>query len=362
MLVALVAAVEVSKVPLSEWAIHDNMVIKLDRHTIPEALTRVAIANDSAWYLSIVKNGYEKAPFSTAKQANWAFFPLHPLLWRLAGWASGEWLWSGLLLANLLAYAGFALLWHLARRLTDSDDIADDAVLYASFWPASYFMSLPQTEALFFVLTTLSFLAALDRRRWVVAVAGIAAGLTRLNGLFLLPSLLLQWSKEKNKWTGALALAAIPMGLAAFMIYLWNLTGNPFAFKDIQVTWGRHLTTPWSPLVMALGNVKRIAVPWNPILLHLITIGIALASIATCWRRRWLGLACFTALTLLAPLATGSLMSITRYLSVVPAIYIALALWGSKNRRLGQLWLALFAIAQGLLLTAFATGVNIGGA
>jgi hypothetical protein len=52
----------------------------------------------------------------------------------------------------------------------------------------------------------------------------------------------------------------------------------------------------------------------------------------------------------------------TRYLSVTPAIYLALALWASKNRRIGQLWLAFLAIAQVLLLTAFATGVNIGGA
>jgi hypothetical protein len=165
LIVVILAAVPlVQQIPVSQWQHDDSTVIKLNGSAFVDGLRNVALGNDGAWYLGIARNGYEHRPFSATRQANWAFFPLHPLLWRLMAKITGEWFWSGIVLANLLTLAGWSMLWKLVETLTESTESADDAVLFAAFWPTSYFMTLPQTEPLFFVLVTLTFLSACYRR------------------------------------------------------------------------------------------------------------------------------------------------------------------------------------------------------
>ncbi|MDI9238553.1 hypothetical protein QLQ15_06450 [Lysobacter sp. LF1] len=362
-IVAILALVPVIlAIPAEEWRTSDSISIKLNGKAIAEGLQRLAHANDAGWYTDIARNGYEQRPFDTTKQANWAFFPLHPYLWRGAAAVTGEWVWSGIVLANALSFLGLSLLWLLVRRLTDSGERADDAVLFAAFWPSAYFMVLPHTESLFFAAVTLSFLAAKSQRWWLAGLAGMFAGATRLNGLFLMPALFARWWHSPRRAADLLMLAPIGFGLLAFSLYLWGITGNALAFKDIQVTWGRELTMPWVALLDYLDKPLRVASPWNPKVVHFGATVLAIASIVTCWRRGWRGLAVFTALTLMAPLLTGTLMSMTRYLGVAPGVFVALSVWAGESRRVGQLCLVVSGIALTLLCTAFAAGLNLGGA
>lgn len=336
--------------------------IRVGPSDVVEGVRRVAHANDAGWYLGLARDGYEARPFDTSRQANWAFFPLHPMLWKASAAVTGEWFWSGVLVANAFFFAGLCLLWQLARTLMASAQAADDAVLFAAFWPTSYFASLPHTEGLFFCLVTLSLLAAVRGKWWMVAVTGMFAGATRLNGLFLLPAAFMKWRRGEGSPVDLAKLALIGVGLAGFMLYLWQVTGNPLAFKDIQVTWGREFHAPWSALFDYLGRPHRLVTNWNPVILNFSMTVLALLSVATCWKKGWHGLATFTALTLLAPLCTGTLMSMTRYIGVAPGIYLAFAVWSQGHRRRGQLLLVSLAVAMTLLCTLFAAGVNIGGA
>ena len=165
----------ISSVPASQWNDRD-VSIRVSAQDVVEGMRRLAYANDASWYLGIAKDGYEKRAFDTTRAANWAFFPMHPTLWRGSASVTGEWFWSGVLMANALFFAGLCLLWHLAKDLLSSDQAADDAVLFAAFWPTSYFASLPQTEALFFTLATLSLLAATRRQWWLVGLGGLIGG------------------------------------------------------------------------------------------------------------------------------------------------------------------------------------------
>lgn len=358
----LTAVPLLARVPIESWGKDDNITIKVSGRTVSDGLGRVAISNDAAWYHSIAHDGYERRPFDTSKQANWAFFPLHPLLWKSAAAVTGEWVWSGIILSNLLFLAGLSLLWQLMRRLADSERLADQATLFAAFWPTSYFALLPHTEALFFALVTASFLAALTQRWWLAGLLGFFAGATRLNGLFLAPAFFMRWLKGERRYTDLLKLAPIAGGLVAFMLYLWMATGNPLAFKDIQVAWGRELHAPWFALLDYLHRPLRIITPWNLKLLHFSATVLALCSAITCWKRGWRGLAVFTVLTLLAPLLTGTLISMTRYIGVAPGVYVAIALWSEKHPRSGQIWMAASAMSLALLTTLFALGINVGGA
>lgn len=353
---------QVMAVPIDQWHRDDSIAIKLNARTAEDGLRRVALGNDSAWYLSIAQQGYEQRPFEATRQANWAFFPLHPLLWRAIAKVTGEWFWSGVAMANLLTFAGLSLLWTLAYKVTESAENADSAVMFAAFWPSSYFMLLPQTEPLFFTLVVFAFVAAYSERWWLAGLAGMLAGATRLNGLFLLPSLGLGWLRGERRPQDLLKLLPVLIGAGAFMLYLWSITGNPLAFKDIQIAWGRSLVAPWHGIADYLHHPTRVASPWNPKLLHFLITAIGIASIVTCWRQRWYGMAAFTAMTILAPLLTGTLMSMTRYIGVAPGVYVALSVWTVRRKRLGQCFIALFAIATALLCVSFATGINLGGA
>lgn len=157
-------------------------------------------------------------------------------------------------------------------------------------------------------------------------------------------------------------LAPIAGGLIAYMAYLWAITGSPLAFKDIQIAWGRELTPPWSSLLYYLNHPTKIARPWNLEILNFLTAIIAIASVVTYWRKGWRDLAVFTALTLLAPLSTGTLMSMTRYLSVAPGLFLALAVWAEDRPRLGQMLLGSLGVALAIMCILFALDANIAGA
>jgi hypothetical protein len=358
----LTATPLVAQVRLAQWNTSDTVSVSLSRGAVATGLRNVALGNDAGWYYTIAHDGYEKRPFDTTRQTNWAFFPFHPLLWRGAANLTGEWLWSGVLLSNACFLIALALLWQLARTLTQSERLADHAAIFASFWPASYFSMLPHTEALFFVLTCLSALASAGARWGVAGIAGAFASATRFNGLFLAPMAFMDWLNGDRRPVDLLKIAPVAAGAAAYMAYLWAITGNPFAFKDIQTAWGRELSLPWKALWDYLGRPHKLAVSWNPRLLHFGITILGICSIVTCWKKGWRGLAVFTALTLLAPMSTGTLTSMTRYVGVAPGVYLALAVWSDRSPRFAQICTATFAVALTLLCVMLGLGINIAGA
>jgi Gpi18-like mannosyltransferase len=345
------------------WGSRDNQPIRMSPSTIAQGLRNVAIGNDSAWYYGVASKGYDHRAFDTSTAANWAFFPLHPLAWRAAEAITGEWVWSGVVLSNLLGFAGFCLLWSLARKLSGSDGIADNVVLFALFWPSAYFSMLPYSEALFLVLVVGTFLLDMSKRSGFAPIIGGLASAARVNGTFLAPALLVdRWYRGERRIRDIAPLAIIGTGIAIYMAYLWWLTGNPLAFKDIQVAWGRQFHAPWTALLNYINRPLQLATPWNPKLLNFVVTIIALGTVVTCWKRKWRGLSVFTLLTVLAPLCTGTLMSMHRYVSVAPGVFLGLAVWADQNPRFGQLWLAASVFSLTLLCTLFALGIDIGGA
>ncbi len=345
------------------WGAEDRMSLRLSPQAVADGLSSVAIRADATFYRGIAMDGYEKRPFDTSRAANWAYFPLHPLAWRAVGALTGEWVWSGLLLANVLTWLGLGMLWTLARRLVVSDRVADMAVLFACFWPTTYFMMVPHSESLFFLLATASLLAARSERLWWASILGGIASGARVNGAFLAPAIFIdRWFRGERRPADMAKLALIGAGLAAYMVYLWKITGNPFAFKDIQIKWGRELQPPWVALMDYVNRPLKIAMPWNPRLLNFSLTVMALCSVVACWRRGWRDLAVFTALTVLAPLSTGTLISMTRYIGVAPGVFIALAAWAEERPRFGTLWLSISVLAMTLLGILFTFGIDIGSA
>ena len=228
-------------------------------------LTRHA---DGAWYSDISHYGYDRGPFTSeaGRQHNWAFFPLWPLLMRLAVVLTGEPQLGAMVLSNIFLLFALILLHKTALAFGLDKEAADRAIFYIATFPTSHFFSVAMTESLFLFLTVGSFYAAKRGRWWMAGSFGALASATRFAGVFLLPALLvLYWQEHRKQRPQAdvFALLLIPLGLIAFMIYLHTITGNALAFMNVQQAWGRGTGFFLRPLWEYLMDPWLVSISWN---------------------------------------------------------------------------------------------------
>ncbi|HEY6136967.1 MAG TPA: hypothetical protein VI670_04310 [Thermoanaerobaculia bacterium] len=324
-----------------------NVVLRGER--IVPAIVLTVMNGDAWWYRSIAVSGYERRPYAPG-QANWAFFPLYPLTVRVLG---GDFALSGMLVSHAALLGALLLLPTLTIACGGTEDDAARACFYLAFFPTAYFLSLPLPESLFLFLTVGAFAAAHRDRWWLAGLLGALATATRPAGGLLLPALALL-AIERGTWRRALGwLLLIPLGAAAFLVHLYRLTGNAFAFEGAQEQWHRHAAMPWTPLVAFLRHPSTIGEPWN--LLALNFVAALLIFFAAVWwliRRQW-SLGAYAAFSLLLPLASGSLQSMARYAAVVFPLFIAMAFMGRRaavDRAIVAVSVALFGWLTALMI------------
>ena len=214
---------------------------------------------DCAWFKSIADVGYDSYPhgLTTGHAANWAFFPLFPMLGHYIAAAFGvPSLYGFYAIANIASFAMLPLFFLCLRQLGQELDVARFGVLMLAFSPYSVYFIAPYTEALFLAATLALFLFAY-RHQWLwVAVAGIIMTGTRNIGVMVVFSvgiLALQaygW-KELLKFGDRglrviLAIWFIPLIMFLYMFYMHNHVGDAFSFKNIQLAWGRIFGNPFA--------------------------------------------------------------------------------------------------------------------
>ena len=201
---------------------------------------------DGAWYSEIAIEGYgEREPASTA------FFPLYPVLVKLGAVVGGGVALWGVLVS--LAATVFALffVYRTSEHLFDAR-AARAATLCLAFFPTAFFLNAVYTEAIFLALTTGTLWAALVRRDFLLAgLLGAFAAATRNLGVLLLIPLFFEWVRHRRDagLRGALGMALVPAGLAAYAAYLWARFGEPFVFARQQGEyWNREVSGPLATL------------------------------------------------------------------------------------------------------------------
>ncbi len=216
---------------------------------------------DGNWYATVARLGYpeDNPPLSTA------FFPLYPMLMRVAAQTFGGPVGDRTVQAwgvfiSLLSFL-FAL--YFVYRIAEDGwgrRVAGGTVLTLAFFPTAFFFNAVYTESLFLALAAGSMWAARVRKDLLLA-AGLAAlaALTRHVGILLLVPLLYEWLRgiKDYRFKGAY-LALVPSGLAAYMTFLWYRFGDPLIFQEVQGTaeWNRTFTP--NPLTV-LGNAWAAA-------------------------------------------------------------------------------------------------------
>lgn len=204
---------------------------------------------DACWYSKVATFGYELGEDS----AN--FWPVMPMLMRFVAWPlGGDVALSGLIVAGLAYVAAIAGLFRLVARDLDRE-VARRTVLFITIAPAAFFLFAPFTEAPFLAFSVWTILAARERS-WVLA-AGVAlmAGLTRIQGLFLVLPLAWEawsaWREGRTRGEGGFpriaslaAVAAPAIGFGLFLLASEVMVGRtPLETQDV---WGgKSFHAPW---------------------------------------------------------------------------------------------------------------------
>jgi len=367
---------------------------------------------DARWFTGIALHGYAYkevlAPHAPPYYPAAAFFPLYPLAIRLLTI-------TGLnadAAATLIANAAFLAALYYLYRLIALDFprvVAARALWLLALFPTALAFFAPYTESPYLLFAVLTFWN-LRRRRWLAAGAfGALGALTRQTGLVLLLAYVVDSRQstvdsksavnDRQPTGGSIddarvgsqtplrggarisrvfyrlstidyrlitGAALMPGAVAAHLVYLWRVTGNPLMFVRAQGTWHRRPALPWAGIVATVqrwGWRATTDLQRAHMALELGAVALFLALLAIGARRLRLSYTIYAGAVWLAALVSPAvgdasklpLMSSSRFaLSVFPS-FIVLAL---LLRRPGtyQAWLTASAMLLGFLAAFFVLG------
>jgi len=309
---------------------------------------------DTRWYLDIATRGYSAARLPPTGEANYAFFPLYPILMRVVSWIVGDPVLSGFLVSNVALVVATVLLYRLVAD-EHGTAVAERAVKYLLLFPTAFVLSGVLSEGLFLALSVGMFRAVQQRRWWLAGVVGGLAALTRPTGVLL--ALPLGWiyfagTGDRPGWAVRVgSLLLVPAGLGAFAAFNWWLTGDPLAFVTVQAAWLKTLSNPVGVALWGL----RAAQPQLRVgaFFSIATIALAFALVRTLGFPYFL--VCLSAV--LPPLAGGAvaLYSMPRYAVSAWPLAVAAACH-THDRRAAGLLTGSLALLQGFLMVFWSNG------
>ena len=289
---------------------------KLDQHLL---------AWDGDWYDAIADRGYGDLPDEAVR-----FFPLFPLFGRAGGWLlAGNQGLALLLVANLAALVAGMLLHRLALEETDDPALARRAAWLFALFPGAFVLVWGYAEALMLVALIGAFLALRRQAWWLAGAFGLAAGLSRPIGLFLVLPALWEVTRDWRESPGRDRLARVaavigaPVGVLIYLVYT-AVSGPGFtAPLTEQSPYRGAVTDPVSRLVDAMGDLVSADRLGDAVHPPMALLFIFLAVVVV---RRWpLRYALYTVPVLVLALSAESFNSLERYgLNAFPLV-LALA-------------------------------------
>jgi hypothetical protein len=331
---------------------------------------------DAGWYLDIAVNGYRWRG-GAYKQQNVAFFPAFPIAMRVAGVLVGaerpgtlptvtfrRMLLAGWVVAILMFWYALVYVyrWSDARA---GPAVAKATVTLLAVYPFAVFFSAPYTEALFLLGATAAFVH-FERGEWArAAIWGVLLGLVRPNGVLLsIPLAMLAlkpdtrsqlWSpRGLGVWT---AIGAPAVGLLLYSLFMYQLTGDLFAWSQVQAAWGRtYQLTTWIGLELTEVAKHGAFVYTESAPVTVLNGMAALMALALLWPiGRFAGLpyVIFVVVNLAPAIVSGGLMSVGRFTSTLFPLFFALAALVPERQLTG--WVVAFSVLQGLLAVLFFT-------
>jgi Gpi18-like mannosyltransferase len=308
---------------------------------------------DSNYFEGIARTGY----FTSGTPERWqAFFPGYPLAAR--GFAVLIWgphlsttrieiaLW---LVSAVASAVAAALLWRLVEDRYGKKVAAGATALFLA-GPYSLFLVASYSEALFVAFAIGAWLAA-SRGRWIASgILAALAGVTRINGVFLVAALAVLFiavQRRQGKPFLARTIGLVGIGLSGvlgYFLYLFVMTGNLSAWSKAQsIGWHRALNWPWNTFLRTLGQVLFDPVPaWRiqSALDIVFAVLLVTATVIMARRKLWAE-AIMVGLTALSMMTSTTYMSLARDSIVLFPLVILVATTLAQPRRRWIFWVTL---------------------
>ncbi len=302
---------------------------------------------DSWWFKNIVEHGYMRETVTGDPlrngQANWAFFPLFPLLTKAVTLLGFTTALAAIIVNQLFLLLALIVSYRIGLSLFQRQ-IALFLPLAIAVSPGNIWFMAAYSDMSYLFISLVAFYCLHRQSYWWFVWWGFLLALTRFTGFLLIVPLIISYWRNGNLfsakkiWWLLLQSVLILCGLGVFMLVLYLRMGDALAFYHIQSAWG-HLGTSWftEPLQSWLTT-------WHSGVGHdrLFLVLVPLWLIILVWDKYYEE-AAFAAVCLLAPLAAGSLWSYSRYVLGIYPFYLAIAVIARKSYIVGILLLLIAA-------------------
>lgn len=312
---------------------------------------------DAQHYVDIAVRGYD-APSVT--ESNIAFFPLYPLLIRVALVALGRVDMEtgeivGLVTSNVALFIALLYLSALVAR-DFSLSLARRVVLYVLVFPTTLFLSSVYAEAVFLAAAVASLYHARAGEWGRSGIAGALAALARPFGVLLVVPIGIELYRQRAGVRAWLALVGPPVGLALFIGYLWWLFDDPLAYFHAGASWGRGVHLPWDVL-LAYARGPIVMFDWPYSWLDLVSMVAMVAILVAGVRLVPASYSSFSAAGLLFAMSTGvAWFSASRHALALFPLIVVLAVLGYRYRSFNWAWLAFSIFLAAVFMLREAVG------
>jgi hypothetical protein len=310
---------------------------------------------DGPHLLEIAELGYGPP----ADPARIVLFPLYPFAIRIVGLLMP--LLPAAMLISLLATVAAAIGLQRLVRLDGPEHLANWSVVAMLVFPTAYAFVAPYTEALFLALTVWAFVAVRRDNMAAAGILGAAAALTRIQGVFLIPALGLEYLMVRRRIDrDVLWIAATGLGFGLYLVLNYTTFGDPLRFVSVQQSvFVVHNQAPWLTLQQLWSGATTGAPSESWVTIYLAPLAsMALLALVTVWalvsKHSRPSYALYTAISLVAFASLSWPISVPRYVLGVFPVFIAL---GSLYRSPTGRTIALGSIMlMGTFTTLFVMG------
>lgn len=321
---------------------------------------------DAGWYHTIAGNGYfVERPFDPLHQSSIAFFPGLPLLMRFVRALLNVNLWTAGIIVVCVAFVwALAYVYRFAREYMPPDQ-ARAALMFLAFYPFAVCYSAILTESLFLLAAAGCFFHFQKDQLLRAAAFALLAGIVRPNGfllavpLGLMALLSFHQTREWRPLLTRLAVCAVPVAaMLSYSAYVYQRTGDPFAWAKAQQAWGRtssaivDIIKARSQLIAEDGVAKYLSDYPREIFEGAATL-LGLAAVWPITRRFGIAYGVFVAMAILPPFITMGPVSLGRYIAPLFPVFLWLGAAVPERRR--PYWMAMFAGGQALVAVLFYT-------
>ncbi|MFI9817441.1 mannosyltransferase family protein [Saccharothrix variisporea] len=329
---------------------------------------------DALYYVDIVANGYDLRN----KPHLAAFYPLFPLAtWVVhkITFAQLGILGAGLVVNVLGSWFAVVALLRTARHF-----IADKTLHWltpALFLtaPSAYFLHVMYSEALFCAIAFWAYLFALERRWVPMGLCLIPLTASRITAALFVGLCLVEFLRSRGRrrpWSWHLLwFPAAFAGLGAYWVFLWRLTGNPFANfaghrmwpyqvfnPDIFATWGAEVTAAVRALRYGPLDAVQVVDHVLPVVALTVVLAVSVYLVVEL-RGQGVPLALFGVAALVMLSLNSNLVSVHRYVLPLLVVYVGLTVLFARRPAARPVVFGLVfthMLAFGFLYASFVSG------